>query len=287
MTSSTNVLRGIAYILTAGFLIASMDGIGKALTAELPVLQVVWARYFFHTLAMTGMLVALTGRRFLVTKRPVLQITRGALLIVVTVLIYTAMPHISLADATAIQFFAPVLVTLLSALFLGESIGIYRIGAVVAGFAGVLLVVRPGFGDANPYLLLPLFAAFALAGYFMLTRTLSGPQEGLAALFHTTAAGAVVISLLVPTVWVAPTGWQLFEMAALGLFGALGHGCLVRGFAHAPASVLSPFLYSQVLFATIYTIVLFGDSLTLPMMAGTGLLIASGLTIWWRERGQK
>ncbi|MEF2072502.1 DMT family transporter [Consotaella aegiceratis] len=284
MISNSSVIKGIAFILAAGLLIASMDGFGKALTGELPVLQVVWARYFFHTVVMTAILLRTSGTNFLRTRRPVLQLTRGGLLIVVTVLIYTAMPHISLADATAIQFFAPVLVTVLSVFFLGERIGLHRIVAVIAGFVGVLMIVQPGFGETNPYLLLPLVAALALAGYFMMTRKLSGTEEADSTLFNTTAAGAVVLTLVVPLVWETPSLPMLGQMVALGTFGALGHACLVRGFAQAPASVLSPFLYSQVLFATLYTVVLFGDPLRPSLIAGTGLLVASGLYIWWRER---
>ena len=279
----SGILAGICLTILSGLSLASMDTVGKFLTGSLPVLEIVWARYFFHTLAMVAWLAPTTGMRFLRTKRPGLQLLRGGTLLIGTLLMYTAFSKIPLADATAVQFFAPVLVTVLSVIFLGERLGVHRVAAVLVGFAGVLMIVQPGFSDTDPYLLLPLGAAAILSVYFLLTRTLSGADDAASTLFNTTAVGAVVLTLVVPFVWEWPTPVEFAMMALVGLLGAMGHFCLVQGFSHASASVLSPVLYSQVLFASVFSLVLLGDPLRPSLIAGAALLVASGIYIWWRE----
>ncbi|WP_343058674.1 DMT family transporter [Aurantimonas endophytica] len=279
----SGILAGICLTILSGLSLASMDTVGKFLTGRLPVMEVVWARYFFHTLVMVAWLAPTTGMRFLRTKRPGLQLLRGGTLLVATLLMYTAFSRIPLADATAVQFFAPVLVTVLSVVFLAERIGVHRLAAVLVGFGGVLLIVQPGFSETDPYLLLPLGAAAILSVYFLLTRTLSGADDSASTLFNTTAVGAVLLTLAVPLVWQWPTPMEFAMMVVVGLLGAIGHFCLVVGFSYASASALSPFLYSQVLFASIFSLVLLGDPLRPSLIAGAALLIGSGIYIWWRE----
>lgn len=283
MRKPSGVLAGIILTILSGLALATMDTGAKYLTGRLPVLEVVWARYFFHAVLMTAWLARTRGTTFLKTRRPLLQLARGGALLGATVTMYLGLSHVPLADATAVMFFAPVLVTVLSVVFLRETIGLPRIAAVLAGFGGVLLIVRPGFADTDPYLLLPLGAAVIVSVYYLLTRTLSGPEENAATLFHTTAAGAVILSLVVPFIWQTPSPAGFALMVGIGTLGALGHFCLVKGFAYAPASTLTPFLYFQVFFASIYSVVLIGDPLRPNLVVGAGILIASGLTIWWRE----
>ena len=283
MRKPSGVLAGIVLVASSGLALSSMDTIAKLLSGNLPVIEIVWARYFFHTLVMTVYLGATTGTRFLKSERPVLQLLRGAMLLIGTVMIYAALSRVTLAEATAVQFSSPVMVTILSVLFLGERIGLPRILAVLAGFGGVLMITRPGFSGTDPHLFLPLGAAAVFSVYFLLTRTLSGPREAASTLFNTTAVGAIVLSAVVPFVWVAPTAGEFVLMVAIGTFGAIGHFCIVKGFSYASASTLSPFLYSQVLFASLYSVFLIGDPLRWNMVVGALVLVASGLFIWWRE----
>ncbi|HEY9057425.1 MAG TPA: DMT family transporter [Aurantimonas sp.] len=287
MRKPSGIVAGILLTILSGLALATMDTGAKYLTGRLPVLEVVWARYFFHAMLMTAWLAKTRGTTFLKTRRPLLQLTRGGALLTATAMMYLGLSKIPLADATAVMFFAPVLVTVLSVVFLGERIGLPRIAAVLAGFGGVLLIVRPGFADTDPYLLLPLGAAIVVSVYFLLTRALAGPEENAATLFHTTAAGAVILSLVVPFVWEPPSVADFALMVGIGTLGALGHFCLVSGFAYASASTLTPFLYAQVLFAGIYSVVLIGDPLRPTLVIGAAILIASGLTIWWRENRRK
>ena len=281
--NSSKLLTGILVTVFAGMVFSTMDAIGKHMTTVLPVLEIVWGRYFFQTLLMTGYLYRTSGTRFLHTKRPVLQFVRGGMLLTATLLMYFGLVHVPLADATSVMFFSPIIITILSVIFLKEKIGIHRVAAVVAGFCGVMLIVRPGASGTDPYLLLPLAAALANALYMLLTRQLAGSDEAPATQFNTTAVGTVILTFLVIPVWVTPSLPTFGLMVLIGFVGSIGHFSLVSAFRHAPASLLSPFLYSQVLASTALSVLYFGDHLRLTTVIGTAVLIGSGLYIWWRE----
>ncbi len=270
---------GVALVIGAGVALATMDAISKSLTSEMHVIQVVWARYFFHALVVTLFLVARRMHGFWRARRFGLQVARAACLFGATLCMYTALTRVPLADATAVQFFAPVLVAVLSVPFLGERLHAGRLAAVLVAFVAVLIIIRPGT-TTDPFLLLPLAAAFLLSGYLLLTRFLSRGENPRATQFYTTAVGAVVLSIVVPLVWKTPSPAQWTLMAGAGGFGAMAHFAIIVGMTHAPASLLSPFLYSQILFATILSVVVFGDPLTIYTMAGALLLVASGLYLW-------
>lgn len=283
MTPANPLLAGILLTIVAGALFAGMDSIGKHLSTLLPVMQVIWGRYVVQTVVMSVWLGATTGTRFLRTTHPRLQLTRGLLLLACTFLMYQALSRVPLADATAVLFFTPIVVTILSVAVLRERIGLHRIGAVVAGFCGMLLILRPGMGNFHPALFLALIASVLNAAYLLLTRRLAGQEDSASTQFNTTAAGAIVMSVLVVPVWQTPDLGTAFLMLAIGLIGTLSHFLLVRAFRYAPASLLSPFLYMQVLTAAGISLLVFGDPLHPTTIAGTAVLVASGLYIWWRE----
>ena len=279
----SNKAVGIGLIVLAGFMLAGMDAIGKYLAARYSVAQVVWARYSVHSLVVFVWLIAADRNlAFLRARRPVVQVVRSLLMLSVTACMYTALVFIPLADGTAVLFFAPVLVTLLAAAFLGEDLGMHRVLGVMIGFAGVLLIVRPGF-KTDPYLLLPVLAAGTLSVYLLLTRYISSHDRQRSTLFYTTAAGSVALSVIVPWHWHSPTLGDAVLMVGMGTLGALGHGSFVVAFGRAPASVLSPFLYTQILAATVLSVAVFGDPLSGLTGLGIGLLIGAGLLIWWWE----
>lgn len=279
-----SLAAGIALMTCAGLLFATLDSLAKHLTYILPVVQIVWARYVVQTTLMTGYVTYSSGTRFLHTRRPVLQVLRGLSLLGASLCMYLSLPHIPIADATALVFFTPVVVTVLSVVVLKEKIGIHRIMAIGVGLAGVMLIIEPGFGATGPYHLLPIAAAMINAVYLMLTRQLAGAEESAATQFHTTAVGTVVLSFFVYGVWVTPSATTMALLVVLGALAAAGHFCLVRAFSHAPASLLSPYLYCQVIFAALYSVLWFGDAPRPMMIAGAALLMASGIYIWWRER---
>ncbi|WP_244488156.1 DMT family transporter [Aureimonas sp. Leaf454] len=281
--NGNRLIVGIVLTVFAGTVFSAMDAGAKYLTLHLPVLQVVWGRYVFQTLLMSGYLAATTGPRFLKTRRPVLHLLRGMTLLGATLLMYIGLSRVSLADATSVMFFSPIIITILSVLFLKETIGLHRILAVVAGFLGVLLIVRPGASGTDPYLFFPLAAAVLNAVYMLLTRQLAGSDEAPATQFNTTAVGALILTVLVVPQWQTPSATHFALLVFVGCVGAIGHFSLVVGFRYASASLLSPFLYSQVLSATAISLLLFGDHLRWTTLVGTAILIASGLYIWWRE----
>ncbi|WP_279483448.1 DMT family transporter [Aureimonas sp. SK2] len=287
MTPANPLLAGILFTIVAGALFAGMDSFGKHLSTLLPVLQVIWGRYVVQTVVITAWLGATTGTRFLRTPRPGLQLTRGVLLLACTFLMYEALSRVPLADATAVLFFSPIMVTVLSVVFLRERIGLHRIAAVVAGFCGMLLILRPGIGSFHPALFLALAASVLNAVYLLLTRRLAGREDSASTQFNTTAAGALIMSIVVIPVWRTPDLPTGLLLLALGLFGTLGHFLLVRAFSYASASLLSPFLYTQVLTAAAVSVLLFGDPLHPATIAGTAVLVASGLYIWWRENRRR
>ncbi|KTQ95785.1 membrane protein [Aureimonas ureilytica] len=287
MRKDNSLLVGILLTLLAGGLLACMDAIGKSLTLILPVIQVIWFRYFVQTVLVGAYLSWRTGTGFLRTRHPGLQILRGLCLLATTFLMYEAFKRVPLADATAMLFFSPIMVTLLSVLFLRERIGPHRIFAVLVGFGGMLLILGPGFGRFEPALGLALLASVSNALFLLLTRHLAGREDAAATQFNTTISGAVILSFAVVPNWQTPDAATGLLLAAIGVFGTLGHFTLVRAFAHAPASLLSPFLYSQVLTAGLLSVALFGDPLRPAMVAGTALLVASGVYIWWRENRRR
>lgn len=274
---------GILLTVLAGLVFSAMDGLSKHLTGALPVLQIVWARYASQTVLMALFLGATTGTAFLRTRRPVLQLLRGATLLVTTLLMYAALSRVPLADATAVLFFSPMMVTLLSVAFLGERIGPPRILAVAAGFGGVLLVLRPGLGSMHPALLLVVAAAVTNAAFLLMTRALAGRDDAASTQFNTTAAGAVILTALVLPGWTTPPTANWLPMVLIGVAGTVGHFLLVMAFSRAPASLLSPFLYSQVAGAALISVFVFGDPLHPATLAGALVLVASGVAIWWRE----
>jgi drug/metabolite transporter (DMT)-like permease len=281
--SATSV--GIGLTLVAIGLFTTMDTIGKTLMADYPFQQVVWARYFFQCTLMLVMLPHLGIAGLLRTRRHALQIGRGLLLAVATLCMFGAISVVPLADAYAITFTAPLLVTALSVPLLKERVGWRRWSAVLVGFIGVLIVIRPGFGDAPWQLMLPLVTAACFALYQILTRLVSiDPDETpFVMLFYVAWVGAAVMTLMVPFYWqpVALADWPW--MVAMGGLGAIGHLILIRALVIAPASLIAPFTYSQIVWALIAGYLVFGDVPDGWMLVGCTVIVASGLFVFYRE----
>lgn len=275
----------ILLVIVAGFVLAGMDATAKHLSAAgVPVLMVLWGRYFFHT-AVTFVGYAGTTRSlaFLRARRPGLQFLRASCLFGATSVFYIALTRMQMADATSIQFLAPVLVTALSGLLLGESVGARRWAAVGVAFIGVLIVARPGGGVLGLSALLPLGTAILLAAYMILTRIIRTKDDAAATTFYSTAVGAVALTFILPFVWEAIPVALWLPMVVMGAAGALGHFLLVRAFHAAEASALAPFTYAQVVGSVIWGFVIFGDVPSEWTFVGAGLIVGSGIYVWYRE----
>lgn len=272
----------ILLTIAAVFLFTVMDTIAKWLMQSYPVEQVVWARYSSHTLLMLFFIPVYGARTLLWTRRPIAQFSRGALMVGSTLSFFAALSFIPLTDAYAVSFSSPILVTLLSIPLLGEKIGVRRWSAMLVGFAGVLVVIQPGSGVASGASALALLTALQYAFYQIVTRKLSGSETALALLFYSSLVGTVVMSAWVPFVWQTPTLLDGLVLSGLGLLGATGHLILIRALTLAPVSTTAPFGYLQLIWAMVFSFLLFGDVPNLPTLAGAALVVGSGLYIFRR-----
>jgi drug/metabolite transporter (DMT)-like permease len=264
-------------------LFASGEGFVKHLIRDYNVAQVVWGRFTFHALvflvifARGGILAQMR------TARPGLQISRSILLLIATGLFFTAVRYLPLADAVAINFVAPLLVTAFAIPVLKEHVGMRRWIAILVGFIGVLVIIRPGFAVIHWAAFLPLGTAVCYAFYQLLTRIAARTDDARTSLFWTAAVGAVVTSMIAPFAWTAPdaAGWAM--MITTGFLFGLGHYLLIRALEVAPASVLSPFIYTHLIWATVVGYLVFDDFPDAFTIAGGAIVITSGLYVWHRE----
>lgn len=279
-------LRGILLFLLALALFALLDATAKHLSAVFAVPLLVWARYTLHCLIMVVFVAPAMRLALVRTAHPGLQVARALALVGTTGFAMMAFRSLPLAEATAVLFLSPLLVTLLAGPCLGERVGAGRWAAAAAGFAGVLLIARPGGALGAAGLLWALAGAACYAAYQLLTRRLSQSEHPLTLLFYTALVGTAVMSLALPWFWfeVSPTALQGLLIASLGLYGGVGHFILIRAFRLAPASTLTPFGYTQLVWATVLGWAVFGHVPDVPSFAGMAVIAASGLWLALGER---
>ena len=260
-----------------------MDASAKLLSSEMPLLMVVWGRYLFNFIFIALFFFRGDPRDLVRTKRFNLQILRSFLGLSATFTFWGALVFLSLADCVAIVFISPLLVTALSVPLLGEKVGVHRWGAVIMGFIGVMIIIRPGMGIVHWAVILPLITALFWANYQITTRILSRTDSALTTLFYAAAGGLVFTTFAVWSVWMSPTFKQWFILAWLGFLGTMGHYLLIKAFELAPASMLAPFSYTSILWSILLGYVLFGHFPDEWTIAGVVIIIASGLYIIQRE----
>lgn len=277
--------RGIALILLANLLFSGMDAVSKTLIVDYPVGQILWVRYAFFagfatvlSLRSGGPLAGLRARR------PVLNVLRAGLLLAEIACFVMAFRYLPLADTHAIAAVYPLIITALSALVLGEFVGPRRWAAVAVGFVGILVILRPGLGVFDPAALLPLAGAALFAVYQILTKIVARTDGMVTILLYTGWVGFAATSLIGPAQWTPPDlrGWILLPVA--GALGVVGHLLLIKALELAPASILQPFNYTLLLWATTVGFLVFGDLPDGVTIAGAAIVVGSGLYTWWRER---
>ena len=278
-------LTGIGLMCAAVLCFACLDAMAKYLGTHMATLQVVGVRYaaaFFIALMVSN---PITRPSLIRTDRLALQMLRGALLLGSTVFNFMAFRYLQLDEALAILFSTPFLVAILAGPILGEWVGWRRWTAILVGFAGVLVVVRPGLGGMHWAALLSLGSAVCYAVYNIVTRMLSTTDSSETTLFYANLFGAVVMLPILPFIWTPPPHWlDYLLMVAVGCFGAGGHYLLILAHRNAPASVLSPFIYTQIVWAVTLGWLVFADVPNRWTIAGAGIVIASGLYLLYRER---
>ncbi|TBU90632.1 DMT family transporter [Stutzerimonas kirkiae] len=285
MNQDNKPFFGILLILAAGLLLASHDGLSKYLTQFYPVILVVWVRYVSQTGLMLMLFTPRMGRRVFQTARPLLQLCRGASLVGVSLLFISGLSYIPLAEATAVIFLTPMLVTLASA-WLGERIGTGQWAAVICGLLGVLAIVRPGSALFTPAILLPIGAALCFTLYQLLTRRLSGTDHPVTSNFLSSLVGSVVLSVLVLFNWRVPSVEDALLMVSLGGLGMIAHLLLTHAFRYASAATLAPFTYGQILFAGLIGYFVYRHTPDTGALLGFAVIIGSGLGMAYLQRRQ-
>jgi drug/metabolite transporter (DMT)-like permease len=275
--------RGILWMLFTGICFVGMDTLAKHLTQSYPVAQVVWARYVFHFLLL-ALVLGPRLPRTMHSQRLGLQCLRSLLMLGATGLFFTALSFIPLANATAIMFVAPIMVTALAMPLLGERVGPYRWLGVVVGFLGALIIIRPGTETMNPAAILALGAAGCYALYQIATRRLSATEAPMTTLAYTALIGVLATSALVPFVWLPPAPMHWLAMVGLGLLGGVGHFALIKAFQFAPAATVTPFGYTNLIWAVLFGYLIFGDLPDGWTVSGALVIASSGLYIVHRER---
>lgn len=284
VTPAPAPLVGIALMCLAVMSFALTDTTAKWLSAHINVLIVVWARYVIHFALSLLVFNPWTVPGLMRTKRPGLQIVRSALLFATTALNFTALQFLQLDQTVSIMFSIPFFVALFAGPLLGERVGLERWLAIIVGFAGILLVVRPGAGGIHPAAILSLVAAATYALYSITTRMLARTDASKTTLFYTALVGSVVASIPLPFVWETPRDPVVIgAMIGLGAVAGAGHFVLILAHARAPAATLAPYIYTQILSMIALGWLVFGQVPSLWTLAGAAIVIASGAYLLVRD----
>ena len=285
MATSPSLRTALAMFVLAGMCLSSLDATAKYLVVDHSLFLIVWARYVGQMLVVTPFAWQRGGHRFWRTSRLRLHLVRSGFLLLATLLFFAGLRFLPLAEGSSIMYLAPVFVALLSWPVLGERTTARSHVATAFGFIGALILLRPGSNVLHPAALLVLGAALCNALYQMLTRKLLD-ENPHTTLFYSGIVGAVALSLALPWVWDAhlATWREAGFLVLLGLFSGLGHFLITGAYLRAPAALLTPFMYVQLVWATTYGHVLFGQWPDRWSFVGMGIIAVSGLLLALRHR---
>ena len=273
----------ILLMIGAVFCFASMDATAKYLMKEIGPAQTIWARYTVQAVIVTVLIlpkINVYGR----TNYPKLQFLRSVALMMATTLFFFAFSRLGLAEASAIFNISPVLITLGAFLFLREQIGPRRVIGILVSLLGALIIIRPGSGVFTIYAILPLGAAIFYSIYSLATRFVGTDESPWTSLFYSAIFGAICYSIYIVFHWNPMSNNALLLTIIIGLFGTAGHICLIRALTLGEASLLAPFIYTNLLFTTIWGVVLFGNFPDFWTIVGALIIIAAGIYVWARDR---
>jgi len=275
---------GIALILVTLLLFVSMDTLVKGLVQRNPAPVLIWMRFLVHMMVAAGIMLAVPRYRpYMRTKAPVRQLVRSALLLCTTTTFFFGLRFLKLADLTILTQAAPLIVVALSVLLLGEKVGPRRWFGVLVGFAGLIIILKPGFGFQWASLF-GLASALIYAIYQIMTRSLSRSEHTMTTFFYTASVGAVAMAAVAPFFWQTPTLVDAILICVPGIFGGTGHLLLIMAFARSEASLLAPYFYTAILWATILGWAIFDEVPDVFTFVGAGLIVTAGLYVWHRER---
>ena len=276
-------MKAIILNLSASAVLPFMDTIAKYLSSEISFFQITWARYFFTVFWTLPLMFFFFGKNLKWSENPKLQILRGMTLLSANICFFYSISVISMAKALTLAFIAPLVTTALSPIILGEKVGIKRWSAVIVGFIGSIVVIRPGLIEFNIATIAALGTGFFYGVYLIITRKLHSVDNPLLTLLITGVVGAIISSLFVPIVWINLSQSQWLWLALMGIFACLGHLLLIYSLKYADASKLAPFGYFEIITNIILGYYFFKDFPDIWTFAGLLIIISSGVYIFRRE----
>ena len=284
LDNARNRKLGIVLVSLTTLCFAALDANAKWLVQHLPVLEVVWLRFLTHAILTSALLAPRYGMAMFRVNQPALQLLRALMLAAMTALNFFALQYLQLAETGAIQFSVPILIALISARWLGERLDARRWLAILAGFCGVLLIVRPGTHGFQPAIFLSLMNAVLYAAFNLLTRRLAATESPAATQLMSAIGATLLLAPLALAQWQAPPSWQVWGLILFsGFCGGMGHFLLAQAHRYASAAVLGPFIYQQIIYMTLFGWLVFGHVPDLAVVAGAGVVVASGLYLLLRE----
>ncbi len=277
-------LIAILLILAASLIFAVSDSVAKLVVGPLPAVELMWIRSIVVVLITLPAVLWRKGPGVLRAKQPLRQILRGACIFISSIAFLTGLIYLPLADASAINFIWPLLITIFSVFMLGEKVGIRRAGALLAGCIGMLIIIRPGSGAFQPAAVFPLIAAAVWAFASVLTRMMAAAESPETTLIWSAAIALLCSTLILPFVWVTPTWREIGFGVFIGLSSAAAHSMIVFAFDRAPASALAPFSYMQLVWAALCSLLIFDAVPDRWVILGGAIIAASGIYTAHRER---
>ena len=276
--------KGIALILASTIFLGISDVTAKYLSATLPSIEIAWIRFVVFAVIMTPAMMPGSPLFAMQTNRLSLQMMRGVTVLASSLFFISGLRFLPIAEASATGFVAPLLVTALSIVFLNEKVGMRRWVATGVGLIGVIIILRPGTGAFHPAAFFPLVSALAWACTLIMTRMMSGTERAITTMAYSSIVGLLILSALVPFVWVTPTWHDIAFGIFIGVASTAGQWIVVLAFRYADASVLAPFSYTQLLWVSVLGFLIFGEVPDVYTVTGAAFIVASGLYTAHRER---
>jgi drug/metabolite transporter (DMT)-like permease len=285
--SARNRLIGIGLVSLTYLLFSLLDGSAKWLVGTLPVIVVVWLRFVTHVLFAGIVLFPVRGLALIRTRHLRWHVLRALMFVAMTGINFWALQYLQLTVTSSIFFSVPLMIALASAPLLGEKLDAGRWLAIRAGFAGVLVIVRPGGAEFHPAMLASVLNAMLYAAFMLMTRRLAAYESPETIQYLPAVGAAIGLAPFALAAWQSPEGWLEWTVACLlGVLGGCGHYLLALAHRYAPASVIAPFLYQQVIYMALFGYLVFGDVPSPAVWIGAAIVIASGLYLFARERAR-
>jgi len=286
--SARNRLTGIGLVSLTYLVFALLDGSAKWLVGYMPVIMVVWLRFATHVVVAGAVLFPLKGMALVKTSHWRWHLVRALMFMAMTGINFWALQYLQLTVTSSIFFSVPLIIALASASFLGEKLAPGKWVAIITGFAGVLVIVRPWGAEFHPAMLASMVNALLYAIFMMMTRRLAAYDSPETIQYLPAVGAAIGLAPFAIAAWEMPDNWLEWSVACLmGVLGGLGHYLLALAHRYAPASVIAPFLYQQVIYMALFGYLVFGDVPSGWVWLGAAVVIGSGLYLFARERARQ